>query len=72
MLITEITDNETEHRRALNQTGFWGRQGAGCVFLAQDTGRLCLAHRSSAVEQPGTWGTWGGKSEEHTSELQSH
>ena len=60
MLLNEITDNETEHRRALNQTGFWGRQGAGCVFLAQDTGRLCLAHRSSAVEQPGTWGTWGG------------
>ena len=60
MLLNEITDNETDHRRALNQTGFWGRQGAGCVFLAQDTGRLCLAHRSSAVEQPGTWGTWGG------------
>jgi ADP-ribose pyrophosphatase YjhB (NUDIX family) len=28
--------------------------------MAQDTGRFCIAHRSNRVEQPGTWGTWGG------------
>jgi 8-oxo-dGTP pyrophosphatase MutT (NUDIX family) len=48
------------HARALQQTGFWGAQGAGCIFLARDTKRLLIAHRSGYVEQPGTWGTWGG------------
>lgn len=55
-----LTESDKEHRAALNQTGFWGKQGAGCLFLAKDTGRICIAHRSQAVEQPGTWGTWGG------------
>jgi len=55
-----LINSDEEHRAALNQTGFWGKQGAGCLFLAKDTGRICIAHRSQAVEQPGTWGTWGG------------
>lgn len=56
----DIKENDEEHSQALKQTGFWGRRAAGCVFMAMDTGRVCVAHRSSAVEQPGTWGTWGG------------
>lgn len=48
------------HARAMAQTGFWGAQGAGCIFMAKDTGRFLIAHRSAHVEQPGTWGTWGG------------
>ena len=56
----EVKENDDEHRQALQQTGFWGRKAAGCIFLAMDTGRICLAHRSREVEQPGTWGTWGG------------
>lgn len=56
-----ITESDKEHRAALKQTGFWGKQAAGCLFLATDTGRICIAHRSQGgVEQPGTWGTWGG------------
>lgn len=55
-----LTESDQEHRAALDQTGFWGRRGAGCVFLAQDTRRFCIAHRSDLVEQPNTWGTWGG------------
>jgi 8-oxo-dGTP pyrophosphatase MutT (NUDIX family) len=58
---------ELIHGDVLRQTGFWGAAGAGCLFLARNTGRLLLAHRSEgkhppfrAVEQPGTWGTWGG------------
>lgn len=34
--------------------------GAGCVVLAQSTGRLLLSKRSENVEEPHTWGTWGG------------
>lgn len=51
---------DVEHASALALTGFWGAAGAGCIFMAQDTGRLLLAHRSAAVREPGTWGTWGG------------
>jgi 8-oxo-dGTP pyrophosphatase MutT (NUDIX family) len=56
----DLKENDAEHGEALRQTGFWGRRAAGCVFMAMDTGRICIAHRSSAVEQPSTWGTWGG------------
>ena len=46
-------------------TGFYGKWGAGCIFMARSTNRFLLAHRSDNpppydVEQPGTWGTWGG------------
>lgn len=59
MKIAEI-NNDLDHSEQLKKTGFWGRRGAGCLFQAVDTGRICIAHRSDYVEQPGTWGTWGG------------
>lgn len=52
--------HDAEHQQHLDATGFWGKQGAGCIFLAKDTGRFCVAHRSAYVEQPNTWGVWGG------------
>lgn len=60
MRINELILENDEHIRTLNQTGFWGRQGAGCLFYAIDTGRYLVAHRSQHVEEPNTWGTWGG------------
>lgn len=35
-------------------------QSAGCVLVAQDTGRWCLQQRSDTVSDPGVWSTWGG------------
>lgn len=55
-----LVESDLDHREALNKTGFWGAAGAGCVILARDTGRILVAHRSDYVEQPGTWGGWGG------------
>lgn len=55
-----LRENDDEHRAQLQKTGFWGARGAGCLFLALDTRRICIAHRSEHVEQPNTWGTWGG------------
>lgn len=41
---------------------YWGKEGAGVIFVSKDTGRLLLAHRSAEVNfEPETWGTWGGK-----------
>jgi 8-oxo-dGTP pyrophosphatase MutT (NUDIX family) len=56
----EDFDNHQEHARKLNQTGFWGAEGAGCIFFAKDTKRFLLAHRSAYVQEPGTFGVWGG------------
>lgn len=40
---------------------YWGEEGAGCIFVAKDTGRILLAHRSEDVDEGQSWGTWGGK-----------
>lgn len=45
-------------------TSFWGKAGAGVLILAQDTGRFLFNHRSAFVNEPGTWGVWGGAVEE--------
>ena len=62
MKIQELfeTIHDEEHFDALRKTGFFGKQGAGCIFVAKSTGRILLCHRSAHVEQPGTWGNWGG------------
>lgn len=48
-----------------SETGFYGKWGAGCIPFSKATKRFLIAHRSNNppprdVEQPGTWGTWGG------------
>ncbi len=60
MKISSLLENEADHATALKQTGFWGRQGAGTMILARSTKRFLLPERSADVEQPFTWGTWGG------------
>ena len=39
---------------------FWGNAGAGAIFLAKDTNKYLLAYRSKYVNEPHTWGVWGG------------
>lgn len=45
-------------------TVFWGKQGAGILLVAQDTGRVLLTLRSSNVKEPNTWGIPGGAMDE--------
>lgn len=52
--------DEPEHAKALDQTGFWGKQAAGAIIMANSTGRILLAFRSAEVQEPHTWGVWGG------------
>lgn len=52
--------NDDEHYDALETTGFFGAQAAGCVLMAKSTGRLLLVLRSSGVLEPHTWGCLGG------------
>lgn len=46
---------------------FWGKQGAGALIIARDTGRVFLVLRSSKVKEPGTWGVLGGAIDESES-----
>jgi 8-oxo-dGTP pyrophosphatase MutT (NUDIX family) len=59
-LFENYDPHEAEHFDDLARTGFYGKAGAGCVFLAKSTNRILLAHRSHQVEEPHTWGNWGG------------
>lgn len=40
--------------------GFWGNAGAGVLPIAKSTGRILVSLRSKSVNEPGTWGTFGG------------
>jgi 8-oxo-dGTP pyrophosphatase MutT (NUDIX family) len=74
MLIKEIitiAESDNDHATQLKKTGFWGKQAAGCIIMAQDTGRFCIAHRSAYVEQPNTWGTWGGAVDQNETPAQA-
>ena len=35
-------------------------QSAGCIIVAEDTGRWCFQQRSDSVDDPGVWAAWGG------------
>ncbi len=39
---------------------FWGDRGAGCIIRARSSGRVLIGLRSEEVDEPFTWGTWGG------------
>lgn len=50
-----------DHAMTTDESGqFWGDAGAGCVFVSEDSGRVLLALRSDYVNEPRTWGVWGG------------
>lgn len=56
----EYDPDDEDHYKALNNTGFFGQQAAGCLVMALKTGRIMLVLRSGAVLEPHTWGNFGG------------
>ena len=51
---------ESIHEAVLDETGFWGKEGAGALFLDPFTKRVGIGLRSQHTLQPNTWGTIGG------------
>lgn len=43
---------------------FWGKEGAGLLFICNEDNTVFLVLRSANVMQANTWGTYGGKLEE--------
>ena len=39
---------------------FWGDAGAGILVISKDTKKILVAHRSEDVNEPNTWGVFGG------------
>ena len=44
-----------------NNEPFWGNIAAGVLPYSKSTKRFLLNYRSEAVNEPHTWGIWGGK-----------
>ena len=63
-IMEEKPDQENDDFAAYARHGNYGAVGAaGSIFLARDTKRILLSHRSADVLEPGQWGTWGGAKE---------
>ena len=56
-----------------NKSGesFWGNIGGGCVIISNESKRILLPFRSKFVNEPNTWGVWGGKIDEENGEVQT-
>jgi 8-oxo-dGTP pyrophosphatase MutT (NUDIX family) len=61
-----------KHALTTDESGkFWGNAGAGGVFYSKKTKRFLLAFRSAHVNEPHTWGVWGGAIDEGESPLEA-
>lgn len=45
----------------LAEIEYWGSAGAGAIFFSKNTGKFLIGLRSASVDQPGEWGSFGGK-----------
>jgi 8-oxo-dGTP pyrophosphatase MutT (NUDIX family) len=43
-----------------NEGGYWGDEASGILPICRETGRICIGLRASWVNQPLTWGNFGG------------
>lgn len=50
---------------------FWGNVGAGVLPICIKTKRILISYRSKYVDQPNTWGVFGGKIDEEDGEVQA-
>ena len=67
----DAEEQEMIHERVLEETGFWGSQGAGSIVMARSTGRILVGLRSGEVVEPFTWGCWGGAIDEGEGPLEA-
>jgi 8-oxo-dGTP pyrophosphatase MutT (NUDIX family) len=53
-------EHDIDHKAALQETGFWGREGAGVIPFCRTTKRFLLGLRSEECLQPLTHACFGG------------
>lgn len=54
-------ESEADENDAPDDSPYWGRRAAGCLFYSLQTGNVLFAKRSSRVMEPNTWAGFGGK-----------
>lgn len=64
-------DHDEVHDEVLQKTGYWGKQGAGCLLVSLRTGKVLIPRRSALVLEPGTWGVFGGAIDPDENERQA-
>lgn len=52
--------SDLENLKSLNETGFWGKEGAGAILYSLSKNKFGLGLRSAKVLEPGTLGSFGG------------
>lgn len=55
----EDEDDFTDYEKA-QEGGFWGSKASGILPIAKDTGKILIGLRSESVNEPLTWGNFGG------------
>lgn len=64
-------DHDEVHDKVLQQTGYWGKKGAGCLLVSMKTGKVLIPRRSALVLEPLTWGVFGGAVDPEENEKQA-
>ena len=54
-----------------NPSEYWGLSGAGCIVISKSTHKFLFGCRSDEVQEPGTWGGFGGKVDGDDSPLET-
>lgn len=67
----EFTNLQTEALKNTSDGVFWGNVAGGVLPICKSTKRILVAYRSAHVQEPHTWGVWGGKIDEEDGEVQS-
>jgi 8-oxo-dGTP pyrophosphatase MutT (NUDIX family) len=49
-----------EFKNMILEESFWGNKASGVLIIAKDTGRILIGLRSGSVNEPYTWGNFGG------------
>jgi 8-oxo-dGTP pyrophosphatase MutT (NUDIX family) len=56
----KVIASDTLHQQTLDETGYWGKAGAGCLVYCKENKKFLFAHRSAYVLEPNTYGMFGG------------
>lgn len=47
-------------KKRINESEFWGNAASGLLPICTTTKRICIGLRANWVNEPGTWGNFGG------------
>lgn len=70
-MIIKFNNYLNEHLKQTSDGIFWGNIAGGVLPICISTKRILVDYRSEYVEQPNTWGVYGGKIDEEDGEVQS-